>query len=389
MAAMTDLLQLEESLCHRFDRQHALITGRAATGIYLACQAIRVSGSHRHQMMGGECSRGKLIVPAICCPSPATVALYADLDPLFCDIEPDTFNLCPIALESLLARHPEVVAVLVVHLYGQPASLEQLQQVASRYGVALIEDAAQALGAAINGRPLGSLGDVSIVSFGHTKQVDVGWGGAVLTDDDELMLAMKAQLAALPVRPDSIEQQFADYRRMVYLLLQRRSEDPDLDELFQLLPANFRPMHLFRAKSGGLQAISEALQGLPANVEQRRSLSLHYRERLQHPCIRHGQWHDGASPWRYTLRVPASAQERVTQALRNADIDASNWYPSLHRWYRTGREQPVEELSESILHEKEVVNLWVTPGLEADRIDKTCDVILDSIKQCQVSPEHS
>lgn len=384
MSEMRDITRLEDALCHRLQRRHAIVTGRAATGLYLAYSAVHQLRSEKPAQQSAA-AQGKIIVPAICCPSPATVCLYADLEPIFCDIDPDTFNLCPHALERLLTIHADVVAVLAVHLYGQPASMEKLSAITKQHGVALIEDVAQALGGDINGQPLGSWGDISVVSFGHTKQVDIGWGGAILTDSDELMATMRTKLATLPVRPERLDQQFEQYRRMMYLLLQRRVQDPDIDELFLLLPQNFRDMHLFRARPDNVEPILQALAHLDESVEQRRALSARYREQLVHPAVKPVELNSGASPWRHTIRVPAFAQGAVTEALRRANIDASNWYPSLHRWYALGRAQPTDQLSEAIRHEQEVVNLWVTPEVSMERIVQTCNIINDTLERAQIA----
>jgi dTDP-4-amino-4,6-dideoxygalactose transaminase len=105
--------------------------------------------------------------------------------PVFADIDPATYNLAPVAAEAAITARTR--ALLPVHLYGQPAGMDALAAIARRHGLALIEDAAQAHGAEIGGRRVGSLGDAACFSFYPGKNLGAyGDGGAVTTDDEAL-----------------------------------------------------------------------------------------------------------------------------------------------------------------------------------------------------------
>ena len=101
----------------------------------------------------------------------------------FADIDPATYNLDPAAVEAVLDTR-DVDAILAVHLYGLPAPMDRLRELADAYDCLLIEDAAQAHGAAIDGRRTGSLGDAACFSFYPTKNMTTGEGGMVVTDDE-------------------------------------------------------------------------------------------------------------------------------------------------------------------------------------------------------------
>lgn len=108
----------------------------------------------------------------------------ADVD--FVDIDPQTYNLDPDALERRLRDGERVDAVVAVHLYGLPADVGRLRELADEYDFRLVEDAAQAHGARYEGRRVGSFGDVSCFSFYPTKNMTTGEGGMILTDDDSV-----------------------------------------------------------------------------------------------------------------------------------------------------------------------------------------------------------
>ncbi|HEV2263923.1 MAG TPA: DegT/DnrJ/EryC1/StrS family aminotransferase [Stellaceae bacterium] len=124
----------------------------------------------------------------------ATVAAIelAGLTPLLLDIDPATYTLAPAALERAFADSPRIGAVIAVHLYGQAADLNALARLTRRHGVTLIEDCAQSHGAMLDGRRLGSIGDVACFSFYPTKNLGaVGDGGAVLTSDNDLAARLR------------------------------------------------------------------------------------------------------------------------------------------------------------------------------------------------------
>jgi dTDP-4-amino-4,6-dideoxygalactose transaminase len=107
--------------------------------------------------------------------------------PVFADVDSDTANIDPDAVEQTIkARDDSVDAILPVHLYGCPAEMDRLREIADRHDAALIEDAAQAHGATYHGEPVGAIGDVGCFSFYPTKNMTTGEGGMVITDRDDV-----------------------------------------------------------------------------------------------------------------------------------------------------------------------------------------------------------
>ena len=105
--------------------------------------------------------------------------------PVFVDIDPTTANLDPKLVERAIT--PRTRAIMPVHLYGRPANMTALREIAVKHGLRILEDAAQAHGARHRGRRVGSLGDVAAFSFYPTKNLGAcGEGGAIVTDDDQI-----------------------------------------------------------------------------------------------------------------------------------------------------------------------------------------------------------
>ena len=113
--------------------------------------------------------------------------------PVLVDIDPVTYTMDPAALAAAFAAHPDIRAVIPVHLYGQPADLPAIQELVRRHGAKLIEDCAQAHGAKLDGRTLGTWGDVACFSLYPTKNLGaLGDGGVIATNDAALAADLKA-----------------------------------------------------------------------------------------------------------------------------------------------------------------------------------------------------
>ncbi len=108
--------------------------------------------------------------------------LYTGARPVFVDINAQTLNLDPARLEAAIS--PKTRAIVVVEAFGHPGGIEEIEQIAQRHELLLIEDSCQSLGAKVHGRPLGSFGRASCFSFYPNKQVTAGEGGMIVTDDD-------------------------------------------------------------------------------------------------------------------------------------------------------------------------------------------------------------
>lgn len=102
--------------------------------------------------------------------------------PVFIDTEADSWNMDPVALEKAFALYPEVKLVVMAHLYGFPARVDEIRKICETHGALLVEDAAEAMGATVNGRQCGSFGDYAAISYNGNKIITGSAGGCLLTD---------------------------------------------------------------------------------------------------------------------------------------------------------------------------------------------------------------
>ncbi|MGW5189028.1 DegT/DnrJ/EryC1/StrS family aminotransferase [Kribbella sp. NPDC004138] len=126
----------------------------------------------------------EVIVPPYTFIATASAALFVGAVPVFADVDPDTHLLDPVATEAAITERTK--AVVVVHLAGRPADMDAFTALGAKHGLTIIEDAAQAHGAAYKGRAVGAIGDLGTFSFQSSKNITAGEGGVVVTDSAEL-----------------------------------------------------------------------------------------------------------------------------------------------------------------------------------------------------------
>ena len=111
--------------------------------------------------------------------------LYENGEPIFIDTEYDSWNMDPVALNKAFEMYPDVKLIVVAHLYGSPAKVEEIRKIADEHGALIIEDAAESFGATVRGVQTGCFGDYSIISFNGNKIITGSSGGMLLCDDEE------------------------------------------------------------------------------------------------------------------------------------------------------------------------------------------------------------
>lgn len=154
----------------------------------------------------------EVLCPSFTFVATANAITYCGATPVFVDSEADTWNMCPARLREALAdRHrlgKKPKALLLVHLYGMPAKLDELLAIATEYELPVLEDAAEALGATWQQRPLGSFGQVGVFSFNGNKILTTSGGGALVTADAGL--ARRARFLATQAKDDAPHYQHSE-----------------------------------------------------------------------------------------------------------------------------------------------------------------------------------
>lgn len=124
--------------------------------------------------------------------------VYENATPVFIDSEPDTWNMSPEALKKAYEKYPKPAAVILVHLYGTPAKLDEIAAICKEHGTVLIEDAAESLGSTYKGKHTGTFGKMGIYSYNGNKIITTSGGGMLVADEEALI--QKARFLATQAR---------------------------------------------------------------------------------------------------------------------------------------------------------------------------------------------
>lgn len=190
--------QFEEKWADYVGVDHAVAVTNGTVAIQLALNALGLEP-------GDE-----VIVPSLTFGSTATAVVHQGGIPVFADIDRDLYTLDHHDLERCISDR--TVAIMPVHLYGQPAEMDEIREFAESRDIAVIEDAAQAHGAKYRGNRVGSIGDVGCFSFYATKNITSGEGGMVTTDDEELAEELRSLRNHGLANRDTHEQMGYNYR---------------------------------------------------------------------------------------------------------------------------------------------------------------------------------
>jgi perosamine synthetase len=164
--------QFEAEFATRVERKHGIAVSNGSMALDAAIVALGIGA-------GDE-----VILPTFTIISCAAAIVRAGAIPVVVDSNPHTWNMDVQQVEAKIT--PKTKAIMVVHIYGLPVEMDAIQALAQKYGLFVIEDAAEMHGQTYKGKPCGSLGDISTFSFYPNKHITTGEGGMIVTDDDNL-----------------------------------------------------------------------------------------------------------------------------------------------------------------------------------------------------------
>ena len=155
----------------------------------VACVSSGTAAIHLALILANVQLNDEVICQTFTFSASANPIAYQGANPVFVDSENDTWNMCPIALEEAIkdkiSKGKKPKAIIVVHLYGMPAKIDEISNIAKKYQIALIEDAAEALGSTFKGQKCGTFGDYGILSFNGNKIITTSGGGALVCKNEK------------------------------------------------------------------------------------------------------------------------------------------------------------------------------------------------------------
>jgi len=304
----------------------------------------------------GVKSKPVAVPDSVCLNVPLSV-IFSGNQPVYLDIDCSHYGL---SLYELEERLPSLGAIVAVHGYGHISPVDRIEALGEKAGIAVIEDACLVQGGELDGRPAGSFGSASVVSFGAGKPIALGDGGAILTDDFALYQEVKRLDRKLPSATDGSKTTI-DALGREHTRLYNEHFGRDLQEHAE----SFRQKALLskaafhhRFNDSLLSALHSSLEALPAAVALRWSnwrklsdalhLALGDAVRIVIPS-------SGSVPWRLNLFV--NLRDELLHALHQKKINASSWHPCASSFLEAERSVCRHEVSEYIADN--ILNLWI------------------------------
>ncbi len=170
--------RFEQALAERVGAPYVAAVSSGTAGLHLCCR------------LAGLGPGDEAITSPFSFVASANCVLYEGATPVFADVDPRTLNLDPAAVEAAIT--PATKAIVAVDIFGYPCELDPLRDLADRHGLALVEDACEALGASYRGRPIGSFPQPAVFAFYPNKQITTGEGGAVAVHTEEEWRLLKS-----------------------------------------------------------------------------------------------------------------------------------------------------------------------------------------------------
>ena len=177
--------EIEKIAADKIGRKYAVALSTGTASIHLAVKLAgeRLYGQPKvgHGVLEGH----KVFCSDMTFDATVNPVAYEGGEAVFIDTEYDTWNMDPVALDKAFELYPDVRLVVLVHLYGIPAKIDEIRGICNKHDALIIEDAAESLGATYKGKQTGNLGDLSIISFNGNKIITGSAGGMLLTDVEE------------------------------------------------------------------------------------------------------------------------------------------------------------------------------------------------------------
>jgi perosamine synthetase len=170
--------RFEHAWAERIGVRHAIACSSGTAGLHMCLHA------------AGAGPGDEVITSSFSFVASANAALFTGADVVFAEVDPETFNMDPAAVEAAIT--PRTRAIVIVDIFGYPAEIPALREIAARHGLAVVEDACQSIDGDYDGRKLGTWGHPAVYGFYANKQLTTAEGGVILTDDDDLALLLKS-----------------------------------------------------------------------------------------------------------------------------------------------------------------------------------------------------
>lgn len=335
------------------NKKYIQLTSRATTALYFLLKENFPSNS-------------KILVSPIVCPHVIFAIIYAGFEPLFMDIDLETFNLDPNEVSKLDIN--EVQAAILVDIYGLPLP-KKLIDVVAKKGIPVIYDRAQSFGNKLSIED--SVGEVT--SFGYSKLIDINYGGVIFSNIEHSKFeALESNIDYISM--EDLKSLENEYRYDYYNILLSAETDEKKIEIMSELILKYKPMLIHKVDHFDLNELSDKLIGIDKEIENRKSNAKRFFEDLGWSTKLHfpkNLLSNGL--WRLPFLIDSNLRDNLVEVLREKNLHVSTWYPNLASWFKESFSHG--DLTNATKFQNEIVNFWVDETVDDNYFDKVINTV--------------
>lgn len=338
-----EIEKFEEKISKYLGVKHAITFNSGTSALHAILIAYGIKSGH------------EVIVPSFTFTSTANAPIFVGAKPIFAEIENKTYGLDPENVKERIT--PKTKVIMPIHYGGCPCMVEDLAEIAQDHKLLLIEDAAEALGAKIKNKMVGTFGDATMFSFCQNKIISTGEGGCIVTDSDDIYRKLK--LIRSHGRLET-ENYFSSSKIMDYMVL----------------GYNFRMSTMTAALGISQLAKINKIIAKRRNIASIMTQKLSEIDEIILPNPPSNYFHIYQM---YTIMVDGSIRDDLMQHLMDRGIMSKIYFPSIHltSFYKEkfGYKEGDFPISENISNQ--VLSLPMHPNLEIEQINRITDSVLD------------
>ena len=343
-------------------RKHAVAVSSGTSALHLCIRALGIGPDD------------EVITSSFSFVASSNCILYEGGVPVFVDIDPDTFNLSAEQVHRFLSQRCErdgrgrcinretgrrVKAILPVHVFGMPCDMDAIGRLAEYYGLSVVEDACEALGAEYRGRRAGSFGDASCFAFYPNKQMTTGEGGMIVTDDDAIAEACRS----MRNQGRNTKSEWLDHARLGF---------------------NYRLSDLHAAL--GLAQ----LERIAVLLEKRRTAAASYDKKLREVSglSTPKPSNDSTRSWfvyvvQLAQRSGSEERDHVLRSLRSSGIGCQAYFPAIHRqpYMKDQYFVPFSRLRETEIASDQCLAIPFFSTISAAQISSVCHALRQAVSE--------
>lgn len=358
------MIELEKKLAAIHGRKYCILTGSGTCAIYLALK----SKNYTNKIIA---------LPNNACINVVLAVLFSGNKPLFLDVEDETFGI-----NIELIKQYRIDAIIAVHAYGNICNIEHIAKYAYDNDIFLIEDAALAQGAKLNNRVIGSFGDISVLSFGSGKNIDIGHGGALLTDNEDvysLAVNENCKLNYFNSENEKVIENISKAHTKLYNIDYGKNLLAHKESFYNLC-INGRQYFLYKFSDEYLDKLDFALTSLEKLLLTRQQNALYLKNIFKDfKAIKIFEPKFGSTFWRFNIFIKTN-RDILFSYLLSKKYKVSSWNHSLDKLF-DGCAQTKTPISDYI--DQSIINIWVNEDISKTYLEDISSDIISFIKNIE------